>query len=80
MTRALGRLLSGDLAGALEFHPLILLMVMLAAGGAVWMVGRRFRGWAALSSRTLNIGLTVLGVAFFGVWLVRMAAGTLPPV
>ena len=80
MTRALGRLLRGDLAGAMSFHPLILLVVVLGAGGVVWAAGRKWRGWRPLPERVLNLGLAAVFLAFLATWLIRMATSTLPPV
>jgi hypothetical protein len=80
MTRALGRLIQGDLAGALTFHPLVLLVALLGIAGSFWAIGRRLRQWPPLSARMVTWGTALLAAAFFGVWLLRMAAGTLPQV
>ncbi|MBA3361797.1 MAG: DUF2752 domain-containing protein [Acidimicrobiia bacterium] len=80
MTRAAGRLLRGDMAGAIDYHPLVLLLLVLAVAGGVWYVGYRRQRWRPLSSQRLNLGLVAVGAAFLSVWLARLASGTLPVV
>jgi len=80
MTRALGRLTVGDFAGAFDFHPLFGLVLILAVGGAGWLAGNRYRGWRPLPTPALHGGLALVGLAFLGVWLLRLTTGTLPPV
>lgn len=80
MTRAAGRLLRGDLMGAVDYHPLVFLLLALAVAGGVWYVGYRWQRWRPLSSHWLNLGLVAVGAAFLSVWLVRLASGTLPVV
>jgi len=80
MTRAAGRLLRGDMAGAIDYHPLVLLLLVLTVAGGVWYVGYRRQRWRPLSSQRLNLGLVAVGAAFLSVWLARLASGTLPVV
>ena len=80
MTRAFGRLVQGDLVGAVAYHPLVVVMLIVGVGGAIWFLGSRVRGWPSLAGRSLNIGMAVLGLSFLGVWLLRLATGSLPAV
>lgn len=65
---------------ALELHPLVLLAV--GWGIAVWAVGalRRSGHPVGAPARLVNRLLTVTGATVVVTWLIRLAAGTLPPV
>lgn len=80
MTRAVGRLVQGDWVGAVAYHPLVSVMIVVGVGGAIWFLGTRLRGWPPLAGRSLNVGMAVLALSFLGVWLLRLATGSLPPV
>lgn len=77
-TRASARLAKGEVAESLRMHPLAI--VVAAEGFVIWLawgillaLGRRTPlGW-------VNPWLIVHGALFVGVWLVRIAEGTLPP-
>ena len=77
LTRSGGRLLRGDVAGSIEQHPYLILGVsQVAVLAAVWRLGSeivrdRLRRW----SRPL---LYANGAAIIVVWLVRLAAGSIP--
>jgi hypothetical protein len=77
MTRAAGRLVTGDLAGSFAFHPLLVPMLVV---GLVWglehLTVRRRGGQGVLGPRLA----IALAVAIPVVWLVRAALGALPPV
>ena len=80
MTRALGALARGDVAGAVALHPLAIPLVAEAL--ALWLVA----GWLLWRGRPLAVpagplqaALVWHGVAFVAVWLLRAATGTLPP-
>jgi hypothetical protein len=80
MTRAASALLRGDLTLALDYHPLIPLIAVLTVGGWAWWLLRRTERVKPMSNRVLNLGLIGVGVSLVAVWLLRLAAGTLPPV
>lgn len=80
MTRAAGYLIRGDLGSALTYHPLIPLIVFQLAVGWVWFLLRRAGKVEPLKNRTLNIFLVVTTLALVGVWVIRLATGSLPPV
>jgi len=80
MTRAASALLRGDLSLALDYHPLIPLFAVLTAGGWVWWLLRRTGRVKPIPNRVVNLGLIGVGVSLVAVWLLRLAAGTLPPV
>lgn len=80
MTRAASALVRGDLAGAFALHPLVLAIgieLMLAWG---WFVLRRAGRVGPISDRALNLILAVTALSLVAVWMVRLTAGTLPPV
>jgi Protein of unknown function (DUF2752) len=79
-TRAASALLRGDLPLAWNLHPIIFVVAPLVlAGFARWMAVRSGRA-QPLNARTVNQAVTVLGVLFVGVWIVRALSGTLPPI
>jgi hypothetical protein len=80
MTRALGALARGDLAGAVLLHPLAI--PFAAEVALLWGAA----GWALVRRHPLRLGDAVLkaavlwhAVAFLAVWVGRAATGTLPP-
>ncbi|HEX7100476.1 MAG TPA: DUF2752 domain-containing protein [Acidimicrobiia bacterium] len=76
MTRAALHLIQGDFAGAMAYHPLVLLVV---AGLVAFVVFRLTgRSWPAFARRLP--AAVVVAVLFVGTWAIRLAAGTLPPV
>ena len=80
MTRAVSRLVRGDLTAAFDYHPLVFLVAALAIFGGAWYLARRQQQRPAISTRTINVGLATIGAAFLAVWLTRLASGTLPVV
>jgi Protein of unknown function (DUF2752) len=80
MTRALAYLVRGDFDRALVYHPLAPVLAIVAIAGLVAWIGQRRGRWPAISVKTTNVALTIAGVLMLGVWLGRIAAGTLPPV
>lgn len=80
MTRAMGFLARGDLASALTFHPLVVLIAIQGIAGWAWLVLRRKDKVKPMSSRLLTAVLVGTVVSLFSVWLLRAFAGTLPPV
>jgi hypothetical protein len=79
-TRAASALLEGDLVLAWQMHPIIFVVAPLLVLGFVRWLRVRAGKVAPLSSRTTNLAVAALGVAFLAVWLVRGLTGTLPPV
>lgn len=80
MTRAMAYLVRGDFDQALLYHPLAPVLALMGIAGLVWWIGRRRGNWPALSVKTINVALSIAGVLLLGVWLTRIATGTLPPV
>jgi len=80
MTRAMAYLVRGDLGQAVIYHPLSLALALAGAVGVVWLAGQRKWAWPAPSLKMVNLALISAGVLLMGVWLTRMATGTLPPV
>lgn len=80
MTRAAASLARGDLAAALTYHPLI--VVVGAWAGAAWLLRVRGRrdNRSSMSPRTLNALLAITAAAFLITWAIRWAQGSLPPV
>lgn len=80
LTRSAVALVRGDLGAALALHPLVLVV-------AAWLLGWWLAGVARRNGRRLPLErqvvdrlLALTGVAFALTWVVRMVAGTLPPV
>jgi hypothetical protein len=80
MTRAAGYLIRGDLSLALAYHPLVILISIQALAGWVWLILRKSDRVKPMSTRLTNAVLIGTGVSLLVVWLLRMWAGSLPPV
>ncbi|HEY6635391.1 MAG TPA: DUF2752 domain-containing protein [Acidimicrobiia bacterium] len=80
MTRAASSVVRGDWGRALSFHPLVFLVLAQLAGAWIWYLLRRSGRVEPIGQRTLNLVLLANLLALVVVWLIRMAAGTLPPV
>jgi hypothetical protein len=80
MTRAASYLIRGEWSNAIEYHPLVPLIALLALGGWVWYLLRRSGRVAPMPARWLNAALIGAGVMLLVVWAARIATGTLPPV
>lgn len=80
MTRAAGYLIRGDLSSALRYHPLVMLIAVQALAGWGWWLLRRSDSVWPLSTRITNAILIGTGVSLLVVWLLRLWAGSLPPV
>lgn len=80
MTRAASRLIRGDLGTALNFHPLIPLIALLAIAGWAWFVLVRAGKVGAPHRGLVNGMLVVTAIALVAVWIARLVMGTLPAV
>jgi CDP-diglyceride synthetase len=80
MTRAVAHLLRGDLSGALELHPLVIPVLVIATATWGWFVLHRLGKTGRLPSPLVNLTLSGLALALVGVWVARLTAGTLPPI
>jgi hypothetical protein len=80
MTRAASRLVRGDLETALNFHPLVPAIGLLAITGWTWFMLRRSGKVQPLSDRLLNGVLIATAIALVAVWIVRLVTKTLPAV
>jgi hypothetical protein len=80
MTRAARYLIRGDLSLALAYHPLVILVMIQALAGWAWLILRRSDRVRPVSTRITNAVLIGTGVSLLVVWLLRMWAGSLPPV
>ncbi len=80
MTRAAAYLIRGDWTTAIDYHPLVPLIAVLALGAWGWYLLRRSGRVDPLPTRWMNAILIGTGLMLLGVWAARMASGTLPPV
>lgn len=80
MTRAASHLIRGNVDLAIGYHPLIPMIALQAAAAWVWFMLRRVGKVKQMSSRTLNYILIGTAISLVGVWVLRMALGSLPPV
>lgn len=80
MTRAAASLIKGDFSSALVYHPLVLLIGTQLIVGWVWFMLRRSNRVQPMRNLTLNVILISTGLALVGVWVLRLLAGSLPPV
>jgi hypothetical protein len=77
-TRAAAALLHGDLAAAWAFHPLVFVVVPVMV--VLWFGWLRSSRDPSRAPMLNNRVVVALGAAFLVVWIVRLTAGTLPPV
>jgi hypothetical protein len=80
MTRAASHLLRGDWATAIDYHPLAPLFVVIALAGWGWYLLRRSGRVGPMPPRLAQTVLIGAGIMLLGVWMIRAALGTLPPV
>ncbi len=80
MTRAAGHLVRGNVIEALRYHPLILLVVAeLLAAWTIWVAHRA--GWIKWRNRRwVDVVIGGTAALLVVVWIVRLVAGTTPPV
>lgn len=78
LTRGVARLVRGELAASLGFHPLAWLVLVIATGAWIAWFGRRAGWWQWRSVRLERNALWVLTVGLLGAWVVRSLTGTLP--
>jgi hypothetical protein len=71
-------MIRGDLTRALTYHPMAPLIALQA--GAIWGWWMLRRRGVEIDQRWLDVGLVVTGALLVGVWVLRLASGTLPPV
>jgi hypothetical protein len=80
LTRAAAALAQGDLGMALSFHPLVFVVLAWALGWWATKLARRRGKELTLDGALVNRLLIATGVVFALTWVVRLAAGSLPPV
>lgn len=80
MARAVGQLVRGNVAAALRYHPLILLVVAELLGAwTIWMAHRA--GWIEWRHRRwVDVVIGATAALLILVWIVRLATGSAPPV
>ncbi|HEY7564960.1 MAG TPA: DUF2752 domain-containing protein [Acidimicrobiia bacterium] len=80
MTRAIAWLARGDFTTSVAYHPLAPFVAVTGVGLAAWWIGSRRFGWKLPPLRLVNAVLVTFGVLLIATWVVRISAGTLPPV
>lgn len=80
MTRAAGSLLRGNVGEALRYHPLVpLILFELLAAWTIWAAHRA--GWIRWRHhRWVDVVIGATAALLVVVWIVRLVAGTTPPV
>ena len=80
MTRAAGQLVRGNVAEALRYHPLILLVVVELLDA--WTIGMAHRAglirWR--HRRWVDVVIGATAALLLVVWIVRLVTGSTPPV
>jgi hypothetical protein len=78
MLRAVTSLIRGDVAAAATYHPLVFLIVAAGVITFAWFLLQRLGKVRPMPARLLNPMLLTTATLLVGVWLLRLAAGTLP--
>jgi hypothetical protein len=80
LTRGVARLVRGEFAASVVFHPMAGVVLAVAAGAWVAWLGRR-AGWWSWRNRTVErIAVAGVAVGLIAVWVWRAMAGTLPAI
>jgi len=80
LTRGVARLVRGDIAASLGFHPLAWLVLVVAGAAWVAWLGRRAGWWSVGTAWISRVTVPALAVALTVTWLVRGVGGSLPPI
>jgi hypothetical protein len=80
MTRAAASMVRGEFGAAGAYHPMVFVLAVAGLGAWTWYLLRRSGRAGPLPPRTVNTALIAIGIMLLGVWAVRFATGTLPPV
>ena len=80
LSRAASSLIRGDFGTAFTYHPLIPIIALQLMGAWVYYLLRRRGTVKPLSTRWLSVGLLATAIGLFGVWVLRILTGSLPPV
>ena len=77
-TRALVRLARGDFAGAWTLHPLAIPVALAAVLGWLFWGAGLWRRRSVIPRKWWARAVAIMALATMGVWLVRLALGTIP--
>jgi hypothetical protein len=80
LTRGIARLVRGDLAASLGFHPMAWVVLAVAVGSWIVWMGRRAGWWTWRSPRVERWTITAVGLGLIATWGIRAMQGTLPPI
>jgi hypothetical protein len=78
LTRGVARLVRGDIAASVEFHPLAWAVLAVAGGAWIAWFGRRAGWWSWRSVRVERLTLAGLAAGLVVTWIWRAVTGTLP--
>lgn len=78
MTRSARHLTRGEVGAAWTDHPIIVLLAIQAAVGAVIYAAARNLRPRLRSSRTLAVVASINGVLILAIWIVRLVDGSIP--
>ena len=80
LTRGIARLVRGDIASSIAFHPIAWIVFLVAALAWLAWFGRRAGWWRWRSPTAENLTMAALFVGLVATWAVRAVLGTLPPI
>lgn len=78
LTRGVARLVRGDVASSIAFHPMAWIVVLVAALAWVAWFGRRAGWWSGRSPTVERWVGAALGIGLIATWAARAVGGTLP--
>lgn len=80
LTRGVARLVRGDVAASIEFHPLAWLVLAVIVGAWLAWLGRRAGWWRWRSIRTERWTVSLATLGLVATWVYRATTETLPPI
>ena len=80
LTRGVARLVRGDVAASVEFHPMAWAVLAVACGAWIAWFGRRVGWWSWRNPRLERMSVYGLTVGLVVTWIWRAVAGSLPSI
>ena len=80
LTRGIARLVRGDIASSVAFHPMAWIVLLVAVLAWLAWFGRRAGWWRWRSPIVENMTMAALFIGLVATWAIRAVLGALPPI